>query len=713
MSGWGFSGTFRALSSRLFGDDLAGELDPSMVSPSSSREVCHASVSPSNSGHVRTLRDHQIRPRPTELSAEQLQESMKELMRHPKLWTMYKEELSMQEQPTHPETVRRVLIQFLEYHGDEMTSKPTATTGNPTKLRSTSIFQGWNVALEEESTHVPRNRSTPVVPKNKSESRGKGKSEDLESIMKRLMRHPELWSKYKDLLSKEDSPDDPGTIRRLLVEFWMEHEQQVLRLEKKKPIYRPANEPKLREHDPAQPSFFQAFNTDLNSESQHIQHKHSQNSAIPRLSSVSESQRQSQVDTHRQLRLLRSSPTLYTKYQERLLMDESEEDTPAVDLLSKFLLEHKEELAALDVADQQAKLREAKEASLLNLETATMEEEKTESTIKSTRNNRERLQPDRRQKFMAYRESISSQSMRGLHDAMEALAGEATRGPLPDTKRSVPAVSDKSVKEARPTLLSQSEHPQLSRDRRQKFSGYKDSISSRSLRGIQEAMDSLSGEATMPPTGQIDSSKASKTVNVEGQTPLRNSWQESSSADDGDMNSSIGSLVAWGHAFSFTNVSKFVTHEMETLTSELEDCEPLMKQDLELRPCKGLYLGKGDNNDYKDNNDDDDDGDLMLQQAAEIAARHRRIHASNGGNLESIPDENEEDGLDSKSVSADSGAYSQKSVTPPAHQEPSLVTLTMEPSELRQQTADDQVSPSLEKIGDGSQHDLTDDDSLI
>ena len=713
MSGWSFGGTFRALSTRLFGDDLAEELDPSMAS--SSPPVHPASVPPlknDNLVQVRTLREHQPRPRPADLSAEQLQESMKELMRQPKLWTLYKEEMSMQEQPTHPETVRRVLIQFLECHEHEMTSK--SSRRNSSRFRSKSIFQGWNADLEEESTHIPRNRPTPNFSKNMSES--KGKSEDLETLMKRLMRHPELWPKFKELLSQEDSPDDPGTIRRLLVEFWKEHEQHILRWEKKihdRPL---TKEPRSREHHPSPPFVFKALNTDLLSESQHIQPLQSQSVKNHRRSRASASQRQSQVDTHRQLRLLRSSPPLYAKYQERLLMDESEENTPAADLLSKFLLEHKDELTALD---EQAKRQEALEASLLNLETATMEEEKTESTVPLTRDSREKkLQPDRRQKFMAYRDTISSQSKRGIQEAIEALAGEAKTGTSQGTKQSIPAVSDIDLKQVQPSVLSQSEHPQLSRDRRQKFMAYKDTISSRSLRGIQEAMDSLSGEATMTRTGKVDSSESSISADSEGQTPSkRTSWRDSIS-EEGDLNSStssIGSLVAWGQAFSLSNVSKFVTHEMETLTSELDDCELLAKQELELMRNKGIYVSRGDN-DSKENNFDDDDADLVLQQAAEIAIRHRRFHASNGGILESIPDENEEDGLDVHSVSADGGATSEspKGPTAPTHPEPSSVTLTIEPSDPLQDTEgeDSQVS-SQERNGDSSQHNVADDDSLI
>jgi hypothetical protein len=239
---------------------------------------------------------------------------------------------------------------------------------------------------------------------------------------------------------------------------------------------------------------------------------------------------------------------------------------------------------------------------------------------------------------------------------------------------------------------------------------YKDTISSRSLRGIQEAMDSLSVEATLTPTGQVDSSTVSNADNAEGRTPAKRTSGRDSLSEDGDLNSSIGSLVAWGHSFSLSNVSKFVTHEMETLTSELQDSEAPTKHDSELIPSKGIFGSGGDNHGYKDNNDDDDDddGDLMLQQAAEIAVRHRRFHASNGGILESIPDENEEDGLDSQSegVSADSP-------TSPAHHEPSSETLTMELYEPPQGPVGDDSQVSLENNDDNSPDDVNDDDSLI
>jgi hypothetical protein len=52
-----------------------------------------------------------------EYTAEELQETMRCLMTlHPQLWKDYKEELSKEQIPTHPETVRRVLIDFLHRH---------------------------------------------------------------------------------------------------------------------------------------------------------------------------------------------------------------------------------------------------------------------------------------------------------------------------------------------------------------------------------------------------------------------------------------------------------------------------------------------------------------------------------------------------------------------------------------------------------------------
>lgn len=345
------------------------------------------------------------------------------------------------------------------------------------------------MGLEEESTHVSRTRPNPLKPVQQQKPEEK---DDLQSRMKRLMKHPELWIQYKNLLSKEETPDSPDTIRRLLVEYWDQYEEELLRFEAQaattaallsSPAPRP---PRLSSSFSSSKgsSIFQAFNTDLDGESQHF------------LSSKSSASRpsnpkpiQPQDTTQRQLRLLRSSPDLYAKYQERLLMDESEEDTPAADLLTKFLREHASELSDLERADQEAKEQQASDASLLHLETATLAEEQSEtkfdrSQVTNQSEPRSRsTRPDPRQKLMVYRDSISSRSMRSVQIAMGALAGEMEESVTPTPSRSTPS---------RPSLSSQSEHhtTMSQRDRRQQFTTYRDTISSRSKR----AMDALAGE---------------------------------------------------------------------------------------------------------------------------------------------------------------------------------------------------------------------------
>lgn len=647
MSHWGLGGAFRAFSTRMFGDDLAGELDPSITS-SSAGPVTERPSSSLDSGPVpiRSFPENvAVVTRPAELSPDQLQHSMKQLMRYPKLWTMYKEELSQQEHPTHPETVRRVLIEFLEKHGHEMI--PTTPLKKPPK--STSIFQAWNMGLEEESTHVSRTRPALSLP-NKND-------DDLQSRMKRLMGLPELWVRYKQLLSQEETPDRPDTIRRLFVEFWKEHEEQILRLEAAAIHPLPAGSSSTkRQIGPA--SIFHGLNTDLDGESQHVL---STNSASRRFSTATSSKHSSQQTTQHQLRILRSSPALYAKYQERLLMDESEEDTPAADLLTKFLKEHEMELTELDQADQEAKRQAALDASLLHLETATFAEEEAER--KFTRTTRDNREQDRRQTFTAYRDSMSSQSMRGVQEAMEALAVETVQGSSAHSTSSAPLTSTPHIDNPLSTggLSSQSEHPRLSKDRRQKFMAYRDSISSRSVRGVQGAMEALAGEAT------TDSSTL-PSLSTENPNNGHDSFtlgmgMSSIGSSVGDMNSTIASLAAWGSTFSLKNVSNFVTHEMENMTSELGDNISMSRlrsqttEDLELQgnpfpPETGrLHSSMPTMRFDIQMVEEDDEEDLMLQEASKIAMRHRLMNNHNSTVLDVIVDEGDEDTADATSVS--------------------------------------------------------------
>ncbi len=639
MSSWGFGSAIRAFSTRLFSDDLAGELEPS-IAPASVGQGTLVPPFIENSGpvHVRSFPEHQVARKPVALSPDQLQQSMKQLMRYPKLWTMYKEELSMQDHPTHPETVRQVLIDFLEKHGQEMI--PT-----PTKPLSNSIFQGWNIGLEEESTHVSRTRPAPTFPEKQQD--------DLQSRMKRLMKHSELWARYKHLLSQQERPDDPDTIRRLLVVFWKEHEEKIIQLEGSQ-IHDWPSHPSFTKQKQRSSSIFQALNTDLDGESQHVL---SSNLASRRISPMVTSKQPSQDTTHRQLRLLRSSPALYAKYQERLLMDESEEDTPAADLLTKFLEEHKSELTELDQADQDAKRLEAQEASLLHIETATFAEEEAKSKFTRT------TVPDRRQKFTVYRDSISSQSMRGVQEAIESLAGETTidDSSVHSKTSNAPQSSNPSIKDRPSSLSSQSEHPGLSKDRRQKFMAYRDSISSRSVRGVQEVIEALAGEASSDASLKADVS-SSKANEREGDS-TSGMGMPFVSASVGDMHSTIASLVAWGQAFPLENVSNFVTHEMENMTSELKGsnkvsiCRSQTTEDLDLNfkamsatAAGPLHSSLPTMSFNMKMIEEDDDEDHMLQQAAKIAIRHRLLNARNGAVLESIVDEGEEDKPDTVSV---------------------------------------------------------------
>lgn len=663
MPGWSFGSAFRAISDQLFGDDLAEELDHDITSAATKSRQQHPVAVPQRanghaSGHsnFRSSPQHQPTasstkaPNPAALSPDQLQQSMKQLMGHPQLWALYKEELSQQEQPTNPETVRRVLVEFLNEHGHEMV--PVAAP----KQRSHSIFQGLNMGLEEESTHVSRTR--PAIQLHKAPPTPTPQQDDLQSRMIRLMKQPDLWKRYKELLSQEESPDDPATIRRLFQEFWNERSEEIQKLENSNHPTPPA----VKSTAPKPPvaptsrrissSIFQALNTDLDGESQHLVSSHTNRQRNP-----APLPPQPQDTTQRQLRLLRASPELYAKYQERLLMDESEENTSAADLLTKFLKEHQAELDELDRADQEAKRQEAMEASLLHLETATLAEEECE-TIKPKRRERPSLSQtehrsmkhDNRQKLMAYRDSISSRSMRSVQEAIGALAGEMEKT---DTNNTEDTFSFEPAK--RGNLSSQSDHPR--QDRRQQFMAYRESISSRSKRTVLNAMEALAGETEdskkleatdlktpaaatptpVPPRAVVDQEKmVTKKSSKNGSAK--------SPHEEASLSMDLSLHAGW------RRMSIFLTHEMDSMNSELESETSSRRSartigDLDSKATTAVATHSGpleSSVPMRFQVKDEEDDDAMLLQAAEIAQR-RRGSRDNVVLLESIKDNEEEE----------------------------------------------------------------------
>jgi hypothetical protein len=802
-SSWGFGGAFRDFSTRLFGDDLAGELDPSVVVPAPLSTVPpqqqQQQQQPDNSMHqegnlhqssslgplhMRSFPEHQATatpavttPRPAALSPDQLQQSMKQLMKQPKLWALYKEELSAQAQPTHPDTVRRTLVEFLEQHGHEITPCNGIPAPTPSKRASLSIFQGWNMGLEEESTHVSKSRPNPFASAAESSSSSEDIKDDLQSRMKRLMKHKELWKEFKNLLYQEETPDDPNTIRRSLVDFWEQHEDDLLRFEAQaattaallsSPAPNPAR-PSSSSSSKKRISIFQAFNTDLDGESQHHVALSSKSSSRRPLNQNPPQRIPTQDTTQQQLRLLRNSPGLYAQYQERLLMDESEEDTSATDLLTKFLQEHASELAELDRAEQEAKEQEARDASLLYLETATLAEEQSETkfnrgpqavhSLSNTTSSDEHhqpphgLRPDHRQKMLAYRDSISSRSMRSVQNAMGALAGEMDDDTTAGTSTS--ASSTKTTVRSRLNLMSQSEHhPTTSTnqsDRRQTFMAYRESFSSTSKRAItnllagevedtptiilkeksskslsshsehisssgmnqrdrrqqlmaygesisstsKRAMDALAGE--MGATQHEHEQPQSRDLNIQAHN--RNKVESSDPHSEApDLKSTLASLKAWRQSLTFS-----MTSELEELSKETEDLN-----------LKGVGPFQSSAKDEEEKEDD-----LILRHATNIADRRRRSSSRNSAvALEPIVDDEEEDMLDgntivSEHLGATSGAPTTDTATELTEEEVPGHAFQDQPSSEIQEAIQPRGKEDEEEEEGNTETQRTSDDHLL
>lgn len=570
-----FGSAFRSISSQLFGDDLAEELEPmtttsferqrqiqrSSQPPDQNRAISTITTTTPSPIHIRSSLEHQpiehavTAEAPQQLSIDQLQQSMKELMKHPELWAMYKEELAKEENPSEPETVRSVLVAFLKVHGHKLVAKDEHPKSKPTPTKRASVFHGLNMGLEEESTHVRRqvttNRHlTHTSSRSKSSQKPNGDragDPDVEAQVKNLMQHPHLWAEYKNILSQEASPNNPETVRRVLARFVNEHHVELD--SKQNPPARPT--------DTRRTSIFQALNTDLLGESRHTSSNRprskenmgseSRPPAAKGRSSVAQ-QKSGESDTQRKLRLLRSVPELYTKYQERLMGDEAELDTSATDLLTKFLEEHREELKSLEDAEDEAKQREADEAALLHLdETATLAEERAESSFHQRRN-----------------KPIS-------HYGQEHL----------DIK---------------------SEHIQAKRPP-QRLIQRADSLTGRESRGVPISFHPVLGDnGTARLTDQASTDEIAEMLSsVPQKLPdsARTVWMDLEDHETGssdatkEMHSTLSSLVAWSKNFTLNTetklmdqsfrdgwkkVSSFVAQEMESMTSELETDEQVKSQ---------------------------------------------------------------------------------------------------------------------------------------
>jgi len=156
-------GTFQSVSTRVFHEDYADS--PSSASPAigcGDDAVCTNSTL-SYPQHQRTVVK---KTRKQQYSTAELQDKMKCLMNnHPDLWNEFKDELVREENPTNPETVRRVLVDFLERHGDvvqeQQLQTTTETNGEETAASTAASAQSANAYNNDHMTSLWKPGTSP------------------------------------------------------------------------------------------------------------------------------------------------------------------------------------------------------------------------------------------------------------------------------------------------------------------------------------------------------------------------------------------------------------------------------------------------------------------------------------------------------------------------------------------------------------------------
>jgi hypothetical protein len=175
--------------------------------------------------------------------------------------------------------------------------------------------------------------------------------------MKALMKHKELWTLYKQILSKQKGKSKPETIRRVLLDVLTEHGSALQAKQQQQETKSPETqqEPSKQQERPpkhASPrgtSVFYGFNTNLLEEGSQ---RSVRTTVLPPL--PPDPKALEQEERVQSMKLLRHHLDLYAQYQEQL----ETSDKSADEILMDFLNEHKDKLQTFE-QEQQAKQGEA------------------------------------------------------------------------------------------------------------------------------------------------------------------------------------------------------------------------------------------------------------------------------------------------------------------------------------------------------------------
>jgi hypothetical protein len=194
-SGWGLGLRFKGISSRILGDDLAGELEP-LPPPKPA-----------------------VRPRPRvqtpkrdsdeDSAASATATPPRTRSRSPK-------------QPWNNKNIRNQL-RGLKKSPELSSATPVRDSLNSAMVRRRSSAAGGLPQAPFEPAHPPRS-----LPESQaSDTTATLTQEQVNVKVKVLMNHPALWAEFKDKLGKHQNANSHGTVRVVMQEFLREHGDEL------------------------------------------------------------------------------------------------------------------------------------------------------------------------------------------------------------------------------------------------------------------------------------------------------------------------------------------------------------------------------------------------------------------------------------------------------------------------------------------------------